>query len=77
MNKAKIIFSNKAFCFTGKMAEMKRSEAEREARLRGAQIVDSVNDKKREAETRQPIPSFFRVVISNNLHFLFSNLDRF
>lgn len=37
-------FIDKSFCFTGKMAELKRTQAEREARARGAQTSNTVNE---------------------------------
>lgn len=39
----KLEFENRCFCFTGKLAELKRSHAEREARSRGAQTTKVVN----------------------------------
>jgi len=38
-----VSFQNKSFCFTGKLADLKRSQAEREARARGAFTSGTVN----------------------------------
>ena len=38
-------FQNRSFCFTGTMSDLKRSQAEREARARGAQTTDIVNER--------------------------------
>jgi hypothetical protein len=45
MGSAAIKFKDKSFCFTGKMAELKRTQAEREARARGAQTCKIVNER--------------------------------
>lgn len=37
-------FIEKNFCFTGKMAELKRTQAEREARARGAKTSNTINE---------------------------------
>jgi hypothetical protein len=39
-----LMFKNKSFCFTGKLAELKRTQAEREARARGGVIISIVNE---------------------------------
>lgn len=36
------IFTNKTFCFTGKLAELKRTQAEREVRSRSGLTIDSI-----------------------------------
>ncbi|MCC6241756.1 MAG: hypothetical protein IT353_02895 [Gemmatimonadaceae bacterium] len=40
-----IEFKDRSFCFTGKLADLKRSQAEREARARGGHTTDVVNDR--------------------------------
>jgi hypothetical protein len=45
MSKGPIQFVGHSFCFTGKMAELKRTQAEREARSRGGHTVDIVNER--------------------------------
>ncbi|MBF0430522.1 MAG: BRCT domain-containing protein [Fibrobacteria bacterium] len=46
MNKKNaIVFNAKSFCFTGKLAELKRTQVEREARARGAQTSKIVNER--------------------------------
>ena len=35
-------FQNKTFCFTGKMVELKRTQAEKEVRMRGGNSIDSI-----------------------------------
>ena len=40
-----IKFSGRSFCFTGGMADLKRSAAERETRARGGLTTDAVNDR--------------------------------
>lgn len=37
-----IKFQNKTFCFTGKMVELKRTQAEKEVRMRGGNSIDSI-----------------------------------
>ena len=39
-----LIFKNKSFCFTGKLAELKRTQAERETRARGGIVINIVNE---------------------------------
>ena len=39
----RVVFAGQCFCFTGTMASLKRSAAEREVRARGGQAVDTVN----------------------------------
>lgn len=40
-----IDFQGRSFCFTGKMLELKRTQAERETRARGGLTCDMVNDR--------------------------------
>ncbi len=38
-------FRDRSFCFTGKLANMKRSQTQREARARGALTINTVNER--------------------------------
>jgi hypothetical protein len=40
-----IEFKHRSFCFTGKLADLKRSQAEREARARGGLSTETVNER--------------------------------
>lgn len=40
-----IAFKDRSFCFTGKLADLKRAQAEREARARGGMITDRINER--------------------------------
>jgi len=40
--KSNFEFQNKTFCFTGKMIELKRTQAEKEVRMRGGNSIDSI-----------------------------------
>ncbi len=40
-----LIFVNKSYCFTGKLAELKRTQAEREVRARGGLTTETVNER--------------------------------
>jgi hypothetical protein len=42
---AQLAFSERVYCFTGKLAQLKRSAAEREARARGAHTTTDVNER--------------------------------
>jgi hypothetical protein len=45
METSEIQFEGKSFCFTGKLADLKRTQAEQEARARGALTVKVVNER--------------------------------
>jgi hypothetical protein len=38
-------FSNRSFCFTEKLRDLKRTAAEREVRARGGFTLDSINER--------------------------------
>lgn len=40
-----IVFEGKSFCFTGKLADLKRTQAEQEARARGGLTLNVVNER--------------------------------
>lgn len=42
MDRKDLDFQQKTYCFTGKLAELKRTQAEREVRLRGGFTIDSI-----------------------------------
>jgi hypothetical protein len=43
MNENQIIFKGKSFCFTGEMADIKRADAEKEVKIRGAYSSKGIN----------------------------------
>lgn len=45
MANQQLIFADKSYCFTGKLAELKRTQAEREVRARGGLTTETVNER--------------------------------
>ena len=45
MEQPDVTFTNRAFCFTGKLCDLKRTAAEREVRARGGLTLDHVNER--------------------------------